>query len=84
MKFELMLIAGLLCISFFLIVLPLYKFYRAITPVKRDPIMEARIRLDTAKAEAEAAALNKKAEQIYEELYNEALEDSNLKHSKGK
>lgn len=82
MKFELMLIAGLMIISFFLIVLPLCKFYRALAPVKRDALKEAKMRLDVAKAEAEAAVLNKETEKLYEEIYSEVLEDSDSKRQK--
>ena len=63
--------------AFFLIILPLYKFFSPyIVKTKKDPVKEAKIRLATARAEYEAARLNKQAEEYYERLYNEALEES--------
>ena len=55
--------------------IPFYKFIRAAIPQKRDPVKEAKERLEIAKADAEAARLNKEAEKVYEELYQDALED---------
>jgi len=75
MLFEDMLLLLGLGVSVFLIGIPFYKLVRTIIPEKRDPVKEAKIRLETARADAEAAKLNKEAEKVYEGLYNEALED---------
>jgi hypothetical protein len=59
----------------FFIGLPLWKLMRLAFPSKRDPLAEAKQRLEIARAEAEAAKLNKEAERVYNEIYQEVLED---------
>lgn len=79
MLFEQMLVAALVLAAFFMIILPLYKFFQPyIFKAKKDPIKEAKIRLEVAKSEFEAAKINKEAEEYYEKLYNEALADSEV------
>lgn len=73
MLFEDILLLLGLGTSIFFIGIPIFKFLRAITPEKRDPVKEAKIRLETAKADAEAARLNKETEKVYEEIYQDAL-----------
>lgn len=75
MLFEDILILLGLGTSVFLIGIPFYKLIRMALPEKRDPVKEARIRLETAKADAEAAKLNKETEKVYEEIYHDILED---------
>lgn len=58
-----------------LIGVPFYKLVKEIVPKKRDPVAEAKQRLVQAQLEIEAAKLNKEAEQIYEKLYSDTLEN---------
>ena len=54
--------------------LPIVRLLRAIPSLRpRDPLAEARARLKAAKAEEEAAKLNREADRIYERLYDDAL-----------
>ena len=62
--------------SIFFIGIPVYKFVKAVLPQKRNRVAEAKARLEAAKAEMEAAKLEKQADQIYEEIYQDALEDN--------
>lgn len=62
-------------VTFFLVVRPLYSFLRAVTPQRRDALKEAQERLEIARKEAEAARLNKQAEELYEKMYKETLEE---------
>lgn len=85
MLFEQLLILGLVISSFFMIVLPIYKFISPLVRQKqRNPLKDAKMRLELAKSEFEAAKLNKEAEQYYEQLYKEALEDSELEEFNSK
>jgi hypothetical protein len=61
--------------SVFFIGIPIWKLIRTIVPPKRDPVAEAKQRLAVAKADAEAAKLNKETEKVYEELYQDVLQD---------
>lgn len=85
MLFEQLLLLALAGVSFFMIILPIFRFIKPfVLKEKKDPLKEARIRLEVAKAEAEAAKLNKQAEEVYNKLYEETLEeDSDLdKHNR--
>lgn len=75
MLIEELLLIGLGFIFVFLIGLPLYKIARLIYPVKKDPIKEAKIRFEVAEQEFEAAKLNKKTEKIYNDLYEDVLNE---------
>jgi hypothetical protein len=75
MLFEDMLLLLTLVSSVFFIGIPVWKLIRAVVPKKRDPVAEAKVRLATAKADAEAARLNKETEKVYEEIYQDVLED---------
>jgi len=57
--------------SVFLIGIPLYRLVNAIVPRKRDPLAEAKERLEQARLEAEAARINKETERLYEHMYDE-------------
>lgn len=81
MLFEEILVFLLAISSFFFIILPLYKFISSITPKKRNAVKEAKIRLETAKADLEAARLNKQAEEYYEKMYQEAAEEEDAANS---
>lgn len=60
----------------FLIIIPIFKFIKAVLPPrKRNPLNEAKERLDQARLEVEAAKLNKQIEKMYEEMYQDTLED---------
>lgn len=72
---DILLLLGLGAGVFF-IGIPLYKIVRIILPQKRDPVKEAKQRVEVARADAEAAKLNKEAEKIYEELYSDVLDDN--------
>ena len=77
MLFEELCIALLCAVAFFMIVLPIYKFIKPfIGSSKKDPVKEAKQRLYLAKAELEAAKLNKQAEECYEQLYQDALDET--------
>lgn len=75
MAFELILIMTALGIGTFLIGIPSYKLIKSMIPQKRNPLAEAKIRLEQARLEAEAAKLNKETEKVYENLYKDVLED---------
>jgi hypothetical protein len=56
--------------------LPIVRLLRAVPSLRRrDPLAEAHARLKAAKAEEEAARLNRQADRIYERLYDEALDE---------
>jgi hypothetical protein len=75
MLFEDILMLIALGSSVFFIGIPIWKLIKTIVPQKRDPVAEAKQRLAVAKADAEAAKLNKEAEKVYEELYQDVLQD---------
>jgi hypothetical protein len=75
MAFEMLLIAFAIGIGVFLIGIPFYKLVKAMIPPKRNPLAEAKERLEQARLEAEAARLNKETEQVYSRLYTETLEE---------
>lgn len=77
MLFETMLIILASGISVFAIGVPAFKLVKSVIPLKIDPVKEAKIRLDVAKKESEAARLNKEADELYEKMYQEALDESN-------
>lgn len=75
MWFEDLLLLALLGSGVFLIGIPLYKLTKVLHPKKRNPLHEAQERLDQAKLEVQAARLDKEREKLYNQMYNEALED---------
>ena len=75
MLFEDILMLIALSSGVFFIGIPIWKLIRTLVPQKRDPVAEAKQRLAVAKADAEAAKLNKETEKVYEELYHDVLQD---------
>lgn len=75
MWFEDLMLLALIATSIFLIGIPIYKFLKVAIPRKRNALAEAKERLEQARLEAAAARLNKEAEKIYEEIYQETLQD---------
>ncbi len=75
MWFEDLMLLALIATSVLLIGIPIYKFVKIAVPSKRNTLAEAKERLEQARLEAEAARLNKEAEKIYEEIYQETLQD---------
>jgi uncharacterized membrane protein len=66
--------------------LPIVRLLRSIPSLRRrDPLAEARARLDAAKNEEEAAKLHREADRIYERLYDDTLaEDAAAQGSAGR
>lgn len=75
MWFEQLLLLALLASSVFLIGIPLYKLVRAMIPKKRNPLAEAKDRLEQTRLEVEAARLEKEREKLYNKMYEEALQE---------
>lgn len=75
MAFEALMTFIALGIGVFLIGVPSYKLVRTLFPPKRNPLEEAKERLERARLEAEAALLNKQTEKLYNNLYKDVLED---------
>lgn len=75
LAFEGILILIMLASAIFFIGIPLAKLVKLMLPVKKDPIGDAKERLEVARAEAEAARLNKETEKVYSHLYEEALQE---------
>jgi len=67
--------------TFFFVVRPVYRFIRAVVPQRRDSLEEAKERLEIARKEAAAAKLNKQAEELYEKMYKETLEDESSENN---
>lgn len=82
MLFEDLVLAMLIGVGVLIVGKPMFKLYRRLVPAELDPVAEAKKRLALAKEAAEAARLNKEAEHIVEELYDEELEQSQKEHSK--
>lgn len=76
MWFQDLLLLLLLASSIFLIGIPLFKLVRLLLPKKtRNPLADAKVRLEQAKLEVEAARLDKERDKLYNQLYEEALQD---------
>jgi len=79
MLFEVILMWLTLGAAVFLIGIPVFKLVKAVLPKKeRNPLAEAKVRLEHARLEVEAAKLNKETERLYENLYQEALAEDEL------
>lgn len=72
--------------SVYFIGIPLFKLLREITPKRRNPVAEAKQRVEQAHLELEAARLNmeaekasKEASKINDHLYEEVLEEDTEK-----
>lgn len=75
MWFEQLMLLLLLATSIFLIGIPLFKLVAALIPKKRNPLAEARVRLEQTRLEVEAAKLDKEREKLYNKMYDESLQD---------
>lgn len=84
MWFEDLMLLVLLWTGVFLIGVPVYKFVKAVVPKKRNSLVEAKERLEQARIDAEAARLNKEAEKLYEEMYEETLQDDEQKQQENR
>ena len=76
LAFEGVLLLLLFGVTIFAIGIPAVKLFRLMFPSKRDSLKEAQERLEIARKEAEAARLNKEAEKVYSEIYEEVLDDN--------
>ncbi len=54
---------------------PIYRFLKVTPWSRKDPLAQAQERLRIAKLEAEAARVNREADQVYEHLYKDVLTD---------
>lgn len=85
MLIEDIMLLCLLGVAVFLIGVPVFRLVKAVLPKKRvNPVVEAKERLETARLTVEAAKLDKEAEKLYEDLYQEALEDQENEQHKEK
>lgn len=73
--FEGLLILLLFLTMVFMVGIPAWKMARTLFPKKTDSLEEAKIRLEVAKKEAQAARLNKETEKVYSEIYEDILEE---------
>ncbi len=78
LAFEGILIALLIGVGILMVGVPLVKVFRLMFPKKTDSLEEAKVRLEVAQKEREAARLNKETEKVYSEIYSEVLEDDSL------
>lgn len=79
MLFEVILMWATLCGAVFLIGIPTFKLVKAVLPQKeKNPVAEAKDRLEHARLELEAAKLNKEAEELYDKLYEEAIAQNEM------
>ncbi len=74
MLLEDILLAVVVGVVVLIIGLPIVRFLKAVPLRRRDPLAEAQERLRIAKLEAEAARVNREAEEIYKHLYEDTLE----------
>lgn len=81
MKVILLLILAAAVIFF--IGIPLAKLVKFLIPEKKNPLEEAKQRLEQTKLEVEAARLEKEREELYAQMYNEALDDMEDTKRKG-
>ncbi len=75
MLFEDILFLLMAAAGVFFIGIPSYKFVKTLVPQKRNPLVDAKEKLEQAKLEVEAAKLNKEAEKLYQGMYEETLQD---------
>jgi hypothetical protein len=76
MWFQDLLLLLLLVSSIFFIGIPLFKIVKLLIPTRpKNPLAEAKDRLERARLESEAANLNKETEKLYNKMYEEALQD---------
>ena len=76
MLFETVLISIVIGIAIFFIGIPLTKLVKAVVPPpKKDPLVEAKVRLELARKEKEAALLNKETDQLYQQMLDEIIDN---------
>ena len=80
--FEGLMIALMIGAGVFFVGIPLIKIIKMMLPSRRDSLREAQERLEVARKDAEAARLNKEAEKVYSEIYEEVLEDDEERYRK--
>lgn len=78
LAFEGLLIALMIGIGILMVGIPATKVFRMLFPKKTDSLEDAKVRLEVARKEREAARLNKETEKVYSEIYSEVLEDDSL------
>lgn len=83
MLFEDIMFLAMLGAAIFLIGIPIYKFVRAVVPKKRNSLAEAKERLEQARVDVEAARLHKEAEKLYDQMYEEALQEDETQNQTG-
>jgi Na+/phosphate symporter len=64
-----------ICAIVFFIGEPVYRLVRKLFPHKTNHLAEAKLRLDQAYIDAEIARVEQETNQIYDHLYDEALQD---------
>ncbi len=76
MWFQDLLLLLLLASSIFLIGVPLFRLARLVLPKKpKNPLVEAKVRLEQAQLEVEAARLEKERNRLYNKMIEETLQD---------
>lgn len=73
MLLEDILLAVAVGVVLLMVAVPIVRFLKVAPWRKRDPLAEAQERLRIAKLEAEAARVNREAEKIYEQMYEETV-----------
>lgn len=73
MLFELLLLIPIALAGFFFVLFPIFKYVSSRLP--SDPVKDAKKRVQIAQSELEAARLNKEAEKLYEEMYQNAMKE---------
>jgi hypothetical protein len=84
MLFEDLLLLLSFGVGIFFIGIPMFKLINSKIPKKIDNLAEAKKRLEQARMDAEAAKLNKEAEQVYQTIYEDVLEDESSEKDKRK
>jgi hypothetical protein len=71
-----LLLLALLASGIFLIGIPLFKLVKLLLPQKqKNPLAEAKVRLEQARLEVEAARLEKERSKLYNTMIEETLQD---------
>jgi hypothetical protein len=82
MLFEDIMLLILLGSGVFLVGIPFYKLVRTVVPRKKNPLADAKERLEQARLEVEAARLDKERERLYNKMYDEALQEQDETETK--
>lgn len=78
MLLEDLLLAAAIGVVGLFVALPIVRLFKNAPWRKRDPLAEAHERLRVAKIDAEVARVNREADRIYEELYEESLAEEDV------